>query len=147
MHSIAALGFEIDRCHDHIVYERIVERLRDIDIEFAQAVAEKTGAPTPQKQGRPNHDKKIAGLSIIEFNALKPTIASRSVAMLIGDGYDPMAFNNVHEALKAAMAFPCVISRSARRYALMTRARAAKVLSMIITSKECAQQCLFPFSF
>ena len=109
MHIIAALGFELDHCDDPIVYERIVERLCDIDIELAQSVAEKAGAPTPQKQTRPNHGKKAKGLSMTEFNALEPTIASRRIAILVGDGYDPVAFTGVYTALKAAKAFPYVI--------------------------------------
>ena len=109
MHIIAALGFELDHCDDPIVYERMVERLCDIDIELAQAVAEKAGAPTPQKQTRPNHGKKAKGLSMTEFNAPEPTIASRRIAILIGDGYDPVAFTGVYTALKAAKAFPYVI--------------------------------------
>lgn len=36
-------------------------------------------------------------------------IANRRVAILIGDGYDPVAFNGVYAALKAAKAFPFVI--------------------------------------
>lgn len=109
MHIIAALGFELDHCDDPIVYERMVGRLCDIDIELAQAVAEKAGAPTPQKQTRPNHGKKAKGLSMTEFKAPEPTIASRRIAILIGDGYDPVAFTGVYTALKAAQAFPFVI--------------------------------------
>ena len=109
MHIIAALGFELDHCDDPIVYERMVGRLCDIDIELAQAVAEKAGAPTPQKQTRPNHSKKAKGLSMTEFNASEPTIASRRIAILVGDGYDPVAFTGVYTALKAAKAFPFVI--------------------------------------
>ena len=109
MHIIAALGFELDHCDDPIVYERMVERLCDIDIELPQAVAEKAGAPTPQKQIRPNHGKKAKGLSMTEFNAPEPTIASRRVAILVGDGYDPVAFTGINTALKAAKAFPFVI--------------------------------------
>ena len=45
MHLTSALGFELDHCDDPIVYNRIVERLCDIDIELAQTVAEKAGAP------------------------------------------------------------------------------------------------------
>lgn len=41
MHLISALGFELDHCDDPIVYECITERLCDIDLELAQAVAEK----------------------------------------------------------------------------------------------------------
>ena len=109
MHIIAALGFELDHCDDPIVYERMVGRLCDIDIELAQAVAEKAGAPTPQKQTRPNHGKKAKGLSMTEFNAPEPTIASRRIAILVGDGYDSVAFTGVYTALKAAKAFPFVI--------------------------------------
>ena len=99
----------LDHCDDPVVYNRISERLCDIDLELAQAVAEKAGAPTPTKQGKPNSGKKSAGLSITAYNAPKPTIASRRVAILIGDGYDPIAFNGVYAALKAAKAFPFVI--------------------------------------
>ena len=109
MHIIAALSFELDHCDDPIVYERMVGRLCDIDIELAQAVAEKAGAPTPQKQTRPNHGKKAKGLSMTEFNAPEPTIASRRIAILVGDGYDSVAFTGVYTALKAAKAFPFVI--------------------------------------
>ena len=104
MHFIAALGFELDHCDDPIVYNRIVERLCDIDIELTQAVAEKAGAPTPTKQGRSNAGKKT-NFSMTAYNAPKPTIASRRVAILVGDGYDPVAFNGVYAALKAAKAF------------------------------------------
>lgn len=109
MHLISALSFELDHCDDPVVYNRMTERLCDIDLELAQAVAEKAGAPTPTKQGKPNAGKKSAGLSITAYNSPKPTIASRRVAILIGDGYDPVAFHGVYAALKAAKAFPFVI--------------------------------------
>ena len=107
-HIIAAFGFELDHCDDPVVYNRIVERLCDIDIELAKAVAEKVGAPSPTSQGKPNAGKKT-NVSMTAYNAPKPTIASRRVAILVGDGYDPVAFNGVHAALKAAKAFPFVI--------------------------------------
>ena len=58
---------------------------------------------------RPNAGKKSAGLNITAYNAPKPTIASRRVVILIGDGYDPVGFNGVYAALRAAKAFPFVI--------------------------------------
>ena len=108
-HLIAALGFELDHCDDPLVYTRMVERLCDIDLELAQAVAEKAGAPTPTKQGVPNHGKKCASLSQTYFQPEKPTIATRRIAVLIADGYDPIAYNGVLAALKAANAFPFTI--------------------------------------
>lgn len=83
-HIVAALGFELDHCGDPIVYERMVTRLTDISLELAQAVAEKAGAPTPTKTGRPNHGKKAKGLSQLDFTpealGLPATIASRQIA-------------------------------------------------------------------
>ena len=108
-HMISALSFELDHCDDPIVYERMVERLADIDLELAQAVAEKAGAPTPTKAGKANHGKKCASLSQTYFQPKEPTIASRRVAILIADGYDPIAYNGIIAALKAANAFPFTI--------------------------------------
>ena len=109
MHLVSALGFELDHCDDPVVYNRMTERPCDIDLELAQAVAKKVGAPTPTKQGKPNTGQKSAGLSITAYNAPVPTIANRRVAILVGDDYDPIAFNGVYAALKAAKAFPFVI--------------------------------------
>ena len=108
-HIISALGFELDHCDDPIVYNRMIDRLCDIDLELAKAVAEKAGAPTPTKQGAPNASKKAPSLSQTRLQPAKPTIATRRVAILIADGYDPVAFNGVIAALKAAKAFPFVI--------------------------------------
>ena len=128
MHIIAALGFELDHCDDPIVYERMVGRLCDIDIELAQAVAEKAGTPTPQKQTRPNHGKKAKGLSMTEFNAPEPTIASRRIAILVGDGYDPVAFTGVYTALKAAKAFPFVIGPKRQTVYAAGESKSAKAI-------------------
>ena len=45
MHLISALAFELDHCDEPVVDNRMTERLCDIDLELAQAVAEKAGAP------------------------------------------------------------------------------------------------------
>jgi catalase len=108
-HLIAALGFELDHCDDERVYNRMVERLCDISLELAQAVAEKAGAPTPTKSGQPNHGKKAKGLSqtdlTSEAQGLEPTIASRMVAIIIADGFNMAEYEGVKGALSAAGAF------------------------------------------
>jgi len=108
-HIVAALGFELDRCDEPIVYERMVERLCDIDLGLAQMVAEKAGAPTPKKAGRPNHGLKAKGLSQMDFTpealGLSPTIASRGVAIIIADGFNLSEYEAVKGALSAAGAF------------------------------------------
>lgn len=108
-HIINALGFEFDHCDDPVVYERMVTRLTDISLDLAQAVAEKAGAPTPTKAGRPNHGKKTKGLSQMEFTpealGLEPTIASRGIAIIIADGFNLTEYETVKAALSAAGAF------------------------------------------
>jgi catalase len=108
-HIAAALSFELDHCDDPVVYETMCQRLTDIDLKLAQTVAEMVGAPIPQKAGRPNHGKKAKGLSQLEFMPETPTIETRRVAILIADGYDPVAYNGVKAALLAAKAIPFTI--------------------------------------
>ncbi|EEY16636.1 catalase-1 [Verticillium alfalfae VaMs.102] len=108
-HMVAAFSFELDHCDDPIVYERYTQRLADIDLGLAQAVAEQVGGPIPQKAGRPNHGKKASGLSQFDYIPSTPTIASRRVAIVIADGYDATAFNAAKAAVTAASALPFVI--------------------------------------
>ncbi|KAF2751416.1 catalase-domain-containing protein [Sporormia fimetaria CBS 119925] len=109
MHIINALGFELDHCDDQGVYERIVERLSEIDLSLAQQVADMVGGAVPEQQKRPKHNKKAKGLSQTEFAPSTPTIATRMVAILIADGYDPVAYNGMKAALSAAGALPFTI--------------------------------------
>lgn len=98
-HVTAAFAFELDHCEDPVVYERMSQRLAEIDLELAQAVAELVGGTKPEKQARQNHGKKASKLSQLEFPPSKPTIASRRIAIIIADGFD----NNVYSAVKAAV--------------------------------------------
>jgi len=109
-HIAAALSFELDHCDDPVVYNRICERLTDIDLGLAQAVAEQVGAPVPTKANRPNHGKKSKLLSQTDFPPKKPTIETRMVAILIADGYDAVAYNGIKAALTAAGALPFTIA-------------------------------------
>ncbi|KAG2414948.1 catalase A [Aspergillus terreus] len=109
-HIKKAFSFELDHCDDPTVYDRMAgHRLAEIDLPLAQAVAEMVGAPIPQKQLKANHGKKAPGLSQTEFTPKKPTIESRRIAILIGDGYDPVAFSAIKAAVTAAGALPFVI--------------------------------------
>jgi len=109
IHIIAALGFELDHCDDPIVYTRMCERLTDIDLSLAQSVAEMVGGDIPQQAKRENHGKKAKGLSQLEYMPEKPTIATRRIAIIIADGYDPIAYNGITAAIKAAGALPFTI--------------------------------------
>ncbi|RHZ73355.1 hypothetical protein CDV55_108329 [Aspergillus turcosus] len=110
LHMRKAFCFELDHCDDPIVYERLAgHRLAEIDLELAQKVAEMVGAPVPTKALKQNHGRRAPRLSQTEFFPKTPTIMSRRIAIIIGDGYDPVAFTGMKTAIKAAMALPFII--------------------------------------
>ncbi|KEY72471.1 hypothetical protein S7711_05146 [Stachybotrys chartarum IBT 7711] len=109
-HVLSAFGFELDHCDDPVVYERMTQRIAQIDIGLAQSVAEMVGGPKPQKTDKPNHGKKAKGLSQMDFLPQKPIITSRRVALIIADGYDIKAFAAMKGALLAGQAVPFVIA-------------------------------------
>lgn len=109
-HVAGAFSFELDHCEDPIVYNRMSERLSEIDLGLAQTVASMVGGPRPDKQARANHGKTAKGLSQTEFPPSKPTIASRRVALIIADGFDKSAFDAVKAAIAASSALPFVIA-------------------------------------
>lgn len=108
-HMAAAFSFELDHCDDPVVYERMSQRLADIDLGLAQSVAEMVGGTIPQKAGRENHGK-TSKLSQTQFQPKTPTIETRRVAILIADGYDPVAYSGLVGALKGAKAVPYTIA-------------------------------------
>lgn len=108
-HMLAAFSFELDHCDEAIVYERLVERLTEIDIGLAQSVAEMVGGPKPEKASQQNPGQKAKGISQLEYLPKTPTIASRRIAIMIADGYDPVVFKAITQVIKAAGALPLVI--------------------------------------
>ncbi|KAH6693443.1 catalase-like domain-containing protein [Plectosphaerella plurivora] len=108
-HMIAAFSFELDHCDDPIVYERMTQRLAEIDLDLAQQVAQQVGGPVPEKALKLNHGNKAKGLSQFDFLPEKPTIATRRIAIIIADGFDSMAFNAAKAGILAAGALPFVI--------------------------------------
>lgn len=111
LHLTKAFAFELDHCDEPIVYNRLVERLTEIDLELAQQVAEMVGAPTPNKQTRTNPGQKVKGVSQVDVNTrgTQPTIKSRRIAILIADGYDAGSYEGLRAAIKAAGALPFTI--------------------------------------
>jgi catalase len=110
-HLQAALSFELGKCDEPIVYERLTRRLVDIDFNLASSVAEMVGGTSPEAASRKNAGRKAPGLSQMDFLPERPTIASRRIGILISEGFDPISFNAVYGALKGAKALPLVIGR------------------------------------
>lgn len=110
LHMTNAFSFELDHCDDPIVTSSLVNRLTEVDLSLAQAVAEKCGAPTPTEQKIQNHGKKAKGLSQLELGPFEPTIKSRRIAILIADGYDHASYSTIHAAIRGASALPFTIA-------------------------------------
>ncbi|KAA8910803.1 catalase-like domain-containing protein [Sphaerosporella brunnea] len=110
IHMQAAFAFELDHCDDPIVYKRVCERIAEIDLPLAQAVAKLVGGEIPQKAARQNHGRKAPKLSQTEFAPAAPTIASRRIAMIIADGFEMPTFLAVRTALTAEGALTFVIA-------------------------------------
>lgn len=119
LHILKAFSFELDHCDDPTVYTRFAgKRLADIDLVLAQAVADMVGAPMPDRATKTNSGDKAPRLSQTAFMPARATIASRMIAIIIGDGYDPVAFSGMLAAIKAASAQPIVIgTKRSRIYA------------------------------
>jgi catalase len=106
---VGAITFELSKCDDEIVTHKMIERLNDIDFNFAKTVALNVGVPAPSKPGRPNHGKKDKFLSQTAFLPKTPTIASRRIAILVADGFDLAQVTAVRAALSAQSALPFII--------------------------------------
>ncbi|KZZ86972.1 catalase isozyme A [Ascosphaera apis ARSEF 7405] len=113
-HLAHALSFELNLCDDPLVYKPAVERLAEIDLGLAQAVALEVGAETPQAMTRPKESHKFLNVSQVEVNTnvVKDnltTLRGRKIAILIGDGFDGDAFRQLKTAAEAVGAIPVVV--------------------------------------
>lgn len=120
-HIKNALCFELAKCDEKIVYERMVKRLTEISLDLAQAVAEKVGVATPDKPGRTIVSTKMKGLSMTEFTpealGMSPTISTRMIAVLIADGFNLAEYEGFKAALSSAGAL--VFTIAPKRQAIM----------------------------
>lgn len=118
-HVQRAFAFELDHCHEAIVYERMCQRLYDIDPELATIVSKMVGGAltppkAPEKPTAPTSTTttllKAKGISQSEFPPSMPTIATRKIAILIADGYDATAVSHLKAAILTAGAIPMIIA-------------------------------------
>ncbi|KAI5855069.1 catalase [Durotheca rogersii] len=108
-HVAAAFSFELDHCDDPIVYERMSQRLAEIDLGLAQTVAEMVGGTKPDKETRENHGRRATKLSQVEFRPDEPTIKSRRIAILIADGFDGAVYAAIKAAIQTSSGLPFTI--------------------------------------
>ena len=85
-HLISAAVFELGKCNDRGVLERMLDTFNKIDHEFGRSVAMHLGMSAPDQQVS-NHGRYSNSLSIERTN-LANTIATRKIAILVADGFD-----------------------------------------------------------
>jgi catalase len=96
-HLIEAFRFELGKCEQMPVRERVVTNLNEIDHGLAVAVAEGVGVTPPPAETRPNHGRRSPALS----QAGQPGgVATRKVAVLAADGVDAGSLEPVVRALR-----------------------------------------------
>lgn len=109
-HIANALGFELSHVDEPEVCEAFIHRvLNHVDHELACKVAEKIGATAPASAARPNHRLVAKNLTQFDFPASKPTIKSRRIAILVGDGFDEAFVVGIKAAITASSALAFVI--------------------------------------
>ena len=117
IHVQRAFAFELDHCDEPIVYERMCQRLYDINPFLAATVSKMVGGPleppeSPKPLTAPTKTMlfKAKALSQFEFPAETPTIATRKVAILLAGGFDATAVKHLQIAITAAGATPIIIA-------------------------------------
>ena len=126
-HIAAALQFELAKCEDPAIRERMVGVLQQVDEDLAKAVAQELGIQTPvkvedplnrllpadkpAKDYQPTKRKKqdpSPALSLVKN--WKPGIRTRRVAILVADGFEAKEVNEMVAALSKEGAHAKIVS-------------------------------------
>ena len=108
-HLIDAISFELSHCDDPLVYKNAIPQLNEIDHEVAKAVAINVGGDIPPAPQRKSHKKRSIKISQVEFMPEKPLIKSRRIAILVGDGFERDAVEEIRAAMKLGSASTFII--------------------------------------
>jgi catalase len=116
VHLIESICFDLGHCDDSVVLETYIAVLNNVDYDLAKTIAVNMGGTVPEEPARANHGKKSMPLSIPYCAAKKPTIKSRRIAILVGDGVNLLELEAMRAMLKAAGAFTFVIGTRRKIY-------------------------------
>jgi catalase len=144
-HIIRALRFELGKVETPAIRERMLYLLSQVDTRLANSVAEGLGAAVPKKLDKPINmsfpadgdprkfqPKRVAQaietsptLSMLNNpNFPNDTIKTRKIAVLLADGFDEAAVDNMNKALLTAGAIPKTV---APRLGVVTGANGAQL--------------------
>ena len=102
-HLVAAARFELGRCDDQGVRERMVGHFARIDYEMACLVADGIGVARPARptEGPMARPDEPTFPSLAMERTFKTTAASRKVAILVAEGFNAAHVTQLRAALKA----------------------------------------------
>ncbi|KAF8989241.1 catalase [Hymenopellis radicata] len=95
-HLINAVSFELDHCDDPRVLNTYAKVLEQIDYDLASSILNNLGGPTPT-------------IKKLYYAPKTPTIKSRRIAILVGDGFNSVEVTAMRGALKAGGALTFLI--------------------------------------
>ena len=106
-HIVAAFSFELGKCQDEEVKDRMLANLANVDGGLVEAIARNLGKTAPQ--GKP--DKNVAPSRALSLLASEPaSIAARVIGILAADEVDSSGLRLVSKSLEAAGAVVVVIA-------------------------------------
>ena len=108
-HLVDAISFEISHCDDPLVNKNVILLLNEIDHDVAKAVAINVGGDIPPKPKRVSHKKRAVRISQMDFTPEKPLIKSRRIAILVADGVETDAVEELRAAMKLGSASTFII--------------------------------------
>lgn len=98
-HLLAAFRFELGKCEELSVRQKVVANLVEVDHALAVAVAEGVGVEPPEDPGVSGHTRSSPALS--QANTTFGDVTGRQVAVLVGHGVDGESAQALRDALVA----------------------------------------------
>ncbi|MFD6949007.1 catalase HPII [Nocardiopsis sp. TSRI0078] len=99
-HLVEAFRFELGKCEELAVRQRVVANLNHVDHGLSVQVAEGIGVEPPEEEGTPNHGRSSPAVS--QLHTAFGSVVGRQVAVLVADGVDEAAVDAFREPLVGA---------------------------------------------
>jgi len=109
-HMLYACCFELSKCDDAGVRQRMVHLWNEMDHDFAVKLAQHIDADLPDEPAHKNHGKRSAYLSMIDSPySTFDSAATRNVAVIVADGYNASHLLALKKAMLAEGAELCPV--------------------------------------
>ncbi|WP_435111163.1 catalase [Nocardiopsis synnemataformans] len=96
-HLVEAFRFELGKCEELEVRQRVVTNLNHVDHRLSVQVAEGLGVEPPEEEVTPNHGRSSPALS--QLSTTFGSVVGRKVAVLVADGVDEAAVDAFRDPL------------------------------------------------